>query len=441
MVAPEGDILNQGVINIKYFHKTGINEEPIHVTLPPKVEKEDPLITAANTCLSTLNGPIEDPKDQYVNAEQSYLVFKGEYETKIDNGDTDYLLNAINNSNDNLKDILLSASPYLSVVVLEELVNTQSLSTTDLYDVLAANPDVLRLPTFKEIMSTQLVVSDDMMDSLISVSSTITDRGKLEMSTSYFKAEMNKYARDVIHLLLNLPDQEKTDEYQTELLSWMETNSSLPSMYNKIDYFKTINQDATSLDILSSIPNVFNLSEKENLSYQSLNQIYSLINQVEQDNRNESILTESELMTLETLAENGNGRGKVKARNILSFFYDKQYPIELYLPEENGSTENKIEAEKLFEESKSVKVEVNLIPNPASNELNIQYISPSIYGNTGEILIVNMQGQELFKGKIDLQNKEFLLNVSKWDEGMYYCIYKPTSSSQKIIPFIVRHDN
>jgi hypothetical protein len=280
-----------------------------------------------------------------------------------------------------------------------------------------------------------------MLNSLFSASSTVTDRGRLEMSTSYVKAEMNKYARDVIHSLLSLPDEEKTDEYQTELLSWMETNQSLPALYSRIDYLKNLNQDATSLDILSSIPSIFNLSEKESLSYQSLNQIYSLVSQVEQDNRDESVLTENELATLKILAEDGNGRGKVKARNILSFFYGNQYPFELYLPEEGGSTENKIEAQKLFEETKSVKVEVNLIPNPASNELNIQYISPSIYGNTGEILIVNMQGQELFKGEIDGQNQEFLLNVSKWNEGMYYCIYKPTSSSQKIIPFIVRHDN
>ena len=82
---------------------------------------------------------------------------------------------------------------------------------------------------------------------------------------------------------------------------------------------------------------------------------------------------------------------------------------------------------------------VTVSPNPARTTINIRYTSPSIYGNTGEISVVNFYGQNFYKGKIDTQEQNIALNVEAWPSGMYYCVYKSTSKKKQLIPFFINH--
>jgi len=82
---------------------------------------------------------------------------------------------------------------------------------------------------------------------------------------------------------------------------------------------------------------------------------------------------------------------------------------------------------------------VTVSPNPASTTINIRYASPSLYGNTGEISVVNFYGQKFYQGKIETREENISLNVEPWPSGMYYCVYKSTSKKKQLIPFFINH--
>ncbi len=135
------------------------------------------------------------------------------------------------------------------------------------------------------------------------------------------------------------------------------------------------------------------------------------------------------------------GIKEAKARNILQFFYGKTYPLELL--EQANLNEALIEANPAETQgSVSIDEELSLMtvsPNPASTTINIRYSSPSLYGNTGEISVVNFYGQNFYQGKVEGQEQNISLNVEAWPSGMYYCVYKSTETKKELIPFFINH--
>jgi len=125
----------------------------------------------------------------------------------------------------------------------------------------------------------------------------------------------------------------------------------------------------------------------------------------------------------------------------MEFFYHKTYPLELPAQASiNEATQETVIVETQASESSDEKFSlVTVFPNPASTNVNIRYASPSLYGNKGEIIVIDFYGKTLFQEQIDAQEKNISLNVTNWPSGMYYCIHKSTETKKQLIPFFINH--
>lgn len=436
----ESDISNASIMNIMYIHGNGVNEEPLFFT-PFKVLPISPQNLQNHTCPNRFAPVLEDDNEssvKFTEAQDQLNLLQEKYVGKIDNNDTNGLVNQILQSGTNdqgLKAILLDASPYLSTTILNTIIENQKFTDHDLVEILNANPDALRQTDIIKQLTSQSTLSTAFMTQLETGKGIITERGELEMGITYYKAEKERFAVDIIRDLMNKADDEKKEEDALNILTWMQTFQTLPTNYAIIDYLFNKGQLNEAMNLFTSIPNTFSLSHDQSLEYQDLNELYTILVQVEHDNRNEWLLKEDEYNTINTMADLGHGKSQIKAQNIMRFFYNKQYPFELNLPESSGDREDQELDDSI--NKRLDKVSLELFPNPANEELHVRYLSPSIYGNSGKILIINHLGQEFFYGVIDAQEKDFLIRVQDWNKGMYYCIYKPTKNTQKVIPFVI----
>ncbi len=216
---------------------------------------------------------------------------------------------------------------------------------------------------------------------------------------------------------------------------------------DQIDFEYSKGDKNLAMQELNLLGGKFNFTPEGQIDYDHLLDFYSLLDQANTQNRNESQLDESELNVLRGIAEGVPGIAQIKARNILSFFYGIEYDTEFNVPaggsggalmraqgKQEFVSDSKDKKEQVLE-----KAEVSLFPNPVDNNLTINYNSPSIYGNSGSIKVVDSVGKIYFEGIIDDQQEEFTLNTSNWLMGVYYAVYTNQNGRQKLIPFVVHH--
>jgi len=63
----------------------------------------------------------------------------------------------------------------------------------------------------------------------------------------------------------------------------------------------------------------------------------------------------------------------------------------------------------------------NITPNPVSKEATFYLNYPSSK-NKIELAIYNSVGQKAYSSSLTPDNAKFTLDVSKWENGIYYCV-------------------
>ncbi len=427
--------------NMNYVYGPGASEEPLFVT-SSKVNKT---FSFNNTdgCQSSFGKPNEKEvkKTEYNGTNEKYTTRKQSYNERVDNGNTEHFLNQIsvvNPNNQNLKNQLLAASPYVSTEVLEKIVETGAFTQSFLYSILKANPDAVRQSGLLAVSSVPSNLSTAQFQDLEQNAGNMTERGEMELLLTSLKAEKDRYANELVHIYLK---EERTSVVNQEIVSWLETTESLATTYAKVDLLFETGARTEARNLFLMVPQLFSLNVEENLEYQDLRTLYQLLYQLPANARNEAYFTESEYETVDGLAASGNGKARSKAKNIMEFFYGKIYPLEL--PEQaslNEATQETTIVESQASESSNEKFSlVTVFPNPASTNVNIRYASPSLYGNKGEIIVIDFYGKTFFQEQIDNQEKNFSINVTNWPSGMYYCIHKSTETKKQLIPFFINH--
>jgi len=435
-------VIGGGTNNINYVHGTGTNEEPLFVT-NSKVTLTPFNGNPTDGCQSSFENPNdkEVKKTKYNATNEKYTTRKQEFNERIDNGNTEYFLNRIGTvgpNNQSLKNQLIAASPYVSTEVLERIVETGAFTQSRLFSILNANPDALRQSNLLAVASLQSDLSTYQFQQLEQNVGNITERGEMEFLLTSLKGEKDQYTNELVRLML---DEERTTEANLEIETWLQTTESLAATYAKVDLLFETGASIEGRELLSKIPLLFILNPEETLEYQDLSTLYELLYQLPANARNEAYFIEAEYHTVDALAMAGHGKAKMKARNIMQFFYDKIYPLEL--PEQANLNEALVQNDfseiQNNQESNEKLSLVTVSPNPASTNVNIRYASPSLYGNKGEILVINFYGQTFFQERIDAQEKDISLDIEEWPSGMYYCIYKSTETKKQLIPFFINH--
>ena len=428
--------------NVNYVYGAGTNEEPIFFT-SSKVTPIPSGLDNGDGCQSSFENPNdkEIKRSKYNLVNEEFISREQTYIQKIDNGNTNYFLNqlaVLGPNNLELKNELLAVSPYVSMQVIERIIETSKFTESHLFSILNANPDVVRALGLIETLPFETSLSGPQLQILAQNIGNVTERGKAEYLLTSLKGKKDQYTRELLHLLLF---EDRSSETNQEIDSWLESTESLVNTYAKVDLLFETGASEDGLSLLTGVPLNYNLNQEETLEYQNLLTLYQLLYNLPTDGRNEAYFTDAEYSIVDGLATTGQGKAKIKARNIMGFFYDKIYQLEL--PEQatqnEASSVSNLAEVQLPQESTDKLSLVTVSPNPTNTDVNIHYVSQSLYENKGEILVINFQGQTYFQESFDAQEKNISLDVENWPSGMYFCIFKFTSSKQELIPFLINH--
>ena len=441
-VNSESDIANPNTPNITYFYTPpalSTNPEyPLYVT----TNRVTRVSLTANTCPSTFssggsgknskiaelginNGELsEEVKQQllldYQTNDQALNQYKGLYASLVDGGNTPQLKQTVESSwpteTWQLRQNLLGKSPYLSKEVLKESSDkTNVLPDAIIFEVLAANPDGLKDEELIKHLSEKVnPLPAWMIELLRDGSGQTTPRTFLEAAISNTKAQRDQAITYLVHDMLSKRNDNQEINHP-QLRSWLAAYQTPNGDYQIVDdYFETGNYNA-GLSILSTVPTIYKLNEKEQLEYNGLQSLFNVLAGVNTSGRNIFLLDESERSIIQDLADNGEGIAKVRACNILGFVYGTECDYGLMLPD--GTQSFKTDKAPVGKDNPLLP-SINVFPNPAKDYVEFSYNLPS-GALDGTLTITDLKGVVIHKQLLSTKYGQIAIDTREWQQGTY----------------------
>lgn len=441
-VNSESDIANPNTPNITYFYDGSANisnpKYPFYVTTN-RVTRA-PL--TANTCPSMFtsggfgknsevvdfginNGKLTDDVRQqllldYQNYDQTLNQFRALYASLIDGGNTPQLKQTVESSwpteTWQLRQNLLGKSPYLSKEVLKESSDkTNVLPDAIIFEVLAANPDGLKDEELINYLSEKVnPLPAWMIELLRDESSQTTPRTFIEASISNTKAQRDQVITYLVHDMLSKKGDDQEINHP-QLRSWLAAYQTPHGDYQIVDdYFETGDYSA-GLSLLSTVPVIYKLNEKEQLEFNGLQSLLNVLAGVNTSGRNIFLLDESERSIIQDLADNGEGIAKVRACNILGFVYGTECDYGLMLPD--GTQSFKTEKAPIGKDNPLLP-SINVFPNPAKDYVEFSYNLPT-GAMEGTLTITDLKGVVIHRQQLSTKYGQIAIDTREWQQGTY----------------------
>ncbi|MBX2909999.1 MAG: S8 family serine peptidase [Chitinophagales bacterium] len=374
------------------------------------------------------NGVLSDEVKQqlladYQTYDQLLNQYKGFYTSLIDGGNTALMKQAVENSGTSeiwqLRQKLLGESPYLSKEVLKESSDkTNVLPDAVIFEIFAANPDGVKDEKLMKYLSEKVKpLPEWMIELLQNGSNQTTPRTFLEAAISNTKAQRDRTITYLVQDMIS-KQQENEEIDHPQLRSWLAAYQTPHGDYQIVDdYFETGNYSA-ALSILSTIPTVYSLNEKEAEEFTGLQSLFNVLSTVHSTNRNIFLLNENERSAIQNLADNGEGIAKVRACNILSFVYGTECNYNLKLPEANHffKTDNAPAGK-----DNPLLPFINAFPNPAKDYIEFSYNLP-VGAMEGALSITDLKGMVIHKQQLTAKYGQIAIDTRQWQQGAYLYI-------------------
>jgi hypothetical protein len=310
-----------------------------------------------------------------------------------------------------LRDQLLTESPYLSETVLEtSILKEDVLNNAMIRDVMVANPQSAKSAQMVEMLDERVnPMTDEMKNEILSGQIITSEKEDLEAVLSFMKQEAwynfgalcRLYAIDTLHT------------WSSDTIGVLFANeTSLESQYKLAFWHLFKGNTSSATQVLSSIPAMFTLDASE-LAQQER---YSLLlNTLIQLSNDPEVVLEAgtdvanTLTQLNTMSEDkpaAMSRNLLIAAGLMS--YDEPIKLDdvlktmpVYNPSIKGNESSKL----------------RVYPNPANDFITIAWNTPD---NSNLLLtLTDANGRTVHKQKLNGQNNETILNVSGFVTGTY----------------------
>jgi hypothetical protein len=239
-------------------------------------------------------------------------------------------------------------------------------------------------------------------------------------STAEESAEISGHANKVYTAANILVYDLLADSTNTELDSlraWWANKNSLDSEYNIIKSYAAQKDTNTAKQLTLAIPLNRVLSTQQELDYNNFKAMQRIEFDLIKTDRNWTELETPEIITLLTIAEDEEGRAGIRAQNVLSFHYGFDYFREAILPEFSA------QGNEDEESTKTATHLWNAYPNPATNEVIIQYNIPEKAKNP-VLLVHDSNGKIVLQQKLDPTNIQYIWEVTTLERGIYFYTLK-----------------
>lgn len=337
--------------------------------------------------------------------ESQYVLLLYNYNNLLDGGQKDVLLDKLSDGWDGdvwaLREEYLKASPYLSVEVLKEMVQSEKLPLAVCTEILLSNPEATQKDEFKEFIYNEQTYLTPLAVSLIEESwENKTFRASVESNLSDKFTELENASRSIIDIILNDTTGININEYRGILSEMRSTTSKFEladSYIGKQEY--------------SSARNVLiNLQENENYA-EEINDYLQYTNEVEKV-ENPYLLSQE---VLSDLAEHNTIVGR-KAKSMLYFkgINTDYHPIVLNM--EDDPEEKSVRIKGSLSDLASIAITIS--PNPAKDYISLTYDLPTKQIYT--LKIYDNKGIELFAKTLNGNKGMQTIDLKNFSSGLYY---------------------
>ncbi|NVN96200.1 MAG: T9SS type A sorting domain-containing protein [Bacteroidetes bacterium] len=414
------DIENNSGATIKYLYTVGLTQPLDYTPVFVQIEVAD----IKNTCPSNgyfaqLNvADKADLSSQYTTKEASYLNLLYNYNSLVDGGNTNALLQKIEMSwsqgSWDLRAKLIDASPYLSEEVLRGVAMKGILPQAMLLEICLANPDGTRNKEFIDFLGKKIPnpLPQYMLDLIVANWEAKTSRSLLEASLANVSSQM-AFISDVLianTMLDSIPNK-------NEARNWLTRRGSLSDYYSLAESHIESNEFDNASYYLNQIPDLFKLSKEQQAEHLNFKNYAEFRGSIAESGKNIMQLKDNDIETLQQIANNNTGRSSVLAQNILCFGY--QLCVD-YLPAEGEGEQLKFtKPEKTAKEViNSAYNKITATPNPANVYVAFSWELPLLKGNA-ELNITDINGKSITQKTITTIRGQWIWDTRTINKGIY----------------------
>jgi hypothetical protein len=338
-----------------------------------------------------------------------------------DGGDTynlrNDILTCLPEDADELTNVLISYSPYLSDSVMVASAEKEYVFDSDMITgILSENPQAAKSDTVQFTL-------DNRMDQLSEQQRSAIDQGWFTTGEiEKMKSTYAYYDRKKSNAFYTLARTFKSD---TSMVNTFDSLTFLyqvyPSLRSKYDLVFEYAEQGDSLgafSALSTIPGNYYLNIEESEFQQQAGQFLQLLNTYLINNKYTD-LDSIQIENLHSLSLTGGGQIKALARNILLVQKSSNYREPYLFPQQSLKSES---IKRIPVRMNATALSLLVYPNPAINKIQIELLN-SDYHSNGTLIIYDISGKLVFSTKINKWQKSFIISTEGLKPGAYLLLY------------------
>lgn len=372
--------------------------------------------------LSLTEAEVIQREQAYYDAYSNYMAVKQLYDSRIDGGNTSATVADIENATSSdvwrLRSQLLGSSPYLSQTVLMTVAEHNDVFPTSvLMEILSANPEELKEDTLINYLQANELLPDYAISILQQVATGTSYRTVMQQQMAEYRHEYTEAVYDIIRSILN----DSIVNY-TALRGWLGNLEDINADHAIIATYMEEGDSISAFTLAGLLPQLYELDGDELTDHFNYVQLLTLYQNLKQSERSVFEMTETEMMLVEDIANNGYGVSKSMAEAILDVLGEYSYTDCPVLSTTIGSRGTYPSQEGQIR-GKNMELKVNLSPNPAANWISVEYKLPDGYSEAS-FVITNALG--IKKASICLEGDQGckVIDLTNMASGIYSCILR-----------------
>ncbi len=372
--------------------------------------------------LSLTEAEVIQREQAYYDAYSNYMAVKQLYESRIDGGNTSAAVADIENATSSdmwrLRSQLLGASPYLSQTVLMTVAEHNDVFPASvLMEILSANPEELKEDTLINYLQANELLPDYAISILQQVATGTSYRTVMQQQMAEYRHEYTEAAYDIIRSILN----DSIVNY-TALRGWLGNLEDINADRAIIATYMEEGDSISAFTLAGLLPQLYELEGDDLTDHFNYVQLLTLYQNLKQSERSVFEMTETEMMLVEDIANNGYGVSKSMAEAILEVHGADFYTDCPVLSVTIGSRGTYPSQEGLIK-GKDMGLKVNLSPNPAANWISVEYKLPDGCSEAS-FVITNALG--IKKASVCLEGDQGckVIDLTNMASGIYSCILR-----------------
>lgn len=364
-------------------------------------------------------------EQEYYDAYTAYSSLKSVYDSHIDGGSTDGMMNDIASATSSdmwtLRARLLGASPYLTSPVLTATSDRDDVFTESvLFEILLSNPDELKKDSLMDHLRNKAnPLPQYMMDILDQVANGSSARTVMQNRLSAYRGTYTRAAGDIVRSLVN-----DTAVDLTELRGWLSNMGDIHADRDIIATYVDEGDFTSALSLANMLPTFYGLVGNDLAEHDDYVELLELYRDLYANGRNTMQLDSTERVQVEHIAHYGTGYPRSMAQAILHLTDWESYsdnPFDcptLTLPE--GDRGGKAGGYTFTQEdlSKAMGMSINVKPNPASTWTAVDFILPA-NATKATINVTNALGITVFSSELNGNQGQKVLDLRHLSDGVY----------------------